>query len=61
LTSEIIFKGKATPHHLGNRYQCFSLSPGVLCDADKKKLEKGDAISHEKSIFSISEDQKRRF
>jgi hypothetical protein len=36
-------------------------SPGVLCDADKQKLGKGDAISHEKSIFSISEDRKRRF
>jgi hypothetical protein len=34
---------------------------GVSCDADKQKLGKGDAISHEKSIFSISEDRKRRF
>jgi hypothetical protein len=30
--------------------------PGILYDADKRKLVKGDAISHEKSIFSISED-----
>ena len=47
LTSEMILKAKQPLIPQVIDISALVLSPCVLCDSDKQKLEKGDAISHE--------------